>query len=69
LRPRARVAALIWCPYKIPGNLGLGGPLPSFLEEHEVTSSSIERNARKKKSCELPQETIAVSDEGTAFLW
>jgi len=36
-----------WCPSKIPGKLGLGGPLPSFLEEHEVLSSSIERNARK----------------------
>jgi hypothetical protein len=42
--------------------------LPSFLEEHEVTSSSIERNARKK-SCELPQEKMAVSDEGAALLW
>jgi len=56
LRPRARVAALIWCPYKIPGNLGLGGPLPSFLEEHEVTSSSIERNARKKKVVNSPKK-------------
>lgn len=26
---------------------GSGGPLLSFLEEHEVTSSSIERKARK----------------------
>ena len=59
------MAALIGCPSKIPGKLGLGGPLPSFLEEHEVTSSSIERNARKN-IVNSPQEKIAVSDEGAA---
>jgi hypothetical protein len=39
--------------------------LPSFLFEHEVTSSSIERNARKN-IVNSPQEKIAVSDEGAA---
>lgn len=35
-------------PSKMPGKLGR--PLPSFLEEHEVTSSSIrKRKARKSK--------------------
>src|SRR5258707_484071 len=38
---------LVEAPPRSPGNSGSGGPLPSFLEEHEVTSFSIERNARK----------------------